>query len=162
MFTADEFLEVLSQMGISHVVGLPDSTIGDWFMAVDSVAQIQRIAVCREGEAWAIAAGLQIGGAYPLVLMQCTGLFESGDSLRNAIFDYDVPLFGVVGYRSYLNQAMLTGDTARTFTEPILTAWGLDYVLIDSHESKSKLAEHYRWCRNRERAGIVLVAEGGA
>ena len=56
----------------------------------------------REGEAWAIAAGLQLGGKRPLVMIQNTGLFESGDALRNVLFDLRLPLVAVIGYRSAL------------------------------------------------------------
>ncbi len=162
MYSAEEFTAQLDSMGITHVVGLPDSTIGEWWRTLAASDRIRLVPVCREGEAWAIAAGLHVGGARPVVLIQCTGLFESGDSLRNAIFDYGVPLFGIIGYRSYLAQSTLNGDTARTFTEPILNAWGLDYVLIDSDASKPRLAEHYQTCRDRQQPGIALIAEGRA
>ena len=48
-----------------------------------------------------MAGGLHLGGATPLVLIQCTGLFESGDSLRNIVHDWTLPIFSVIGYRSY-------------------------------------------------------------
>ncbi|HLJ11903.1 MAG TPA: hypothetical protein VKU82_11975, partial [Planctomycetaceae bacterium] len=89
-------------MRITHVIWLPDSTLGQWEEALSSAKDLELIRVCREGEAWAIAAGLFLGGAQPLVMIQCTGLFESGDSLRNAVHDYGIPLFAVIGYRSAL------------------------------------------------------------
>ena len=72
-----------------------------------------------------------MGGARPIVMVQCTGLFESGDALRNAVHDYRLPLFAFIGYRSYLSQTMLPNDSARTYTEPIVRAWQIDYRLID-------------------------------
>src|SRR3954453_12859293 len=107
MFSGSEVVELLEQMRISHVVALPDSTLGPWQEAIADAGRQQLVAVCREGEAWAIAAGVYLGGAAPLVMIQCTGLFESGDSLRNAIHDYKLPLFALIGYRSYLSQASL-------------------------------------------------------
>ena len=53
-----------------------------------------------------------------LVLIQCTGLFESGDALRNIVHDWKLPIFSMIGYRSYLNQSTLPGDTSLVFTEP--------------------------------------------
>lgn len=162
MFSAREFVDALRVMGITHVVGVPDSTLGEWFPAIRQSSQISLVSVCREGEAWGVAAGLFVGGASPVVLIQCTGLFESGDALRNAIHDYGLPLFGIIGYRSYLSQSSLPGDTARIFTEPILDAWRLDTVLIDSAETKPLLAAHYRACRDENKPGIALIAEGRA
>lgn len=162
MYTADEFVNQLISIGVSHVVSVPDSTLGEWYPAMQHAEDLSLIQVCREGEAWAVAAGLYVGGATPVVLIQCTGLFESGDALRNAIHDYGLPLFGIIGYRSYLNQTSLPGDTARIFTEPILDAWQLDTVLIDTPDQKSLLVDHYRACRSNNTAGIALIAEGRA
>ena len=99
-------------------------------------------------------------------MIQCTGLFESGDSLRNALFDYRLPLFAVIGYRSFLNQSTLPGDTCLTFTEPILEAWGMDWVLYDQAENTSEqleaIAAHCLRCREAGTPGVALVAEGRA
>lgn len=162
MFSADEFVAQLDSQSVTHVVSVPDSTLGEWYPALQASTSISLIQVCREGEAWAVAAGLHVGGAAPVVLIQCTGLFESGDALRNAIHDYGLPLFAIIGYRSYLNQSSLPGDTARIFTEPILSAWQLDTVLIDAPDKKHLLTDHYRDCRAEGRPGIALLAEGRA
>jgi sulfopyruvate decarboxylase TPP-binding subunit len=160
VFTGAEIVEILSQMQVSHVVALPDSTLGTWEDAIRASETSKLVRVCREGEAWAVAAGLYLGGCNPLVMIQCTGLFESGDSLRNAIHDYRLPLFAIIGYRSYLSQTMLPNDSARTYTEPIVRAWQVDYRLIDAPEKKPEILEHYRRCQAANRPGFALIAEG--
>jgi sulfopyruvate decarboxylase TPP-binding subunit len=158
MFTGDQVAHELLEMGITHVVWLPDSTLGQWEKALSSTAGLHLIRVCREGEAWAVAAGLQLGGASPLVMIQCTGLFESGDALRNAIHDYGLPLFAVIGYRSSLIPG--ANDSARTYTEPYLKSWDLDYKLIDEPGKLAELHLHYDACRRAGRPGVVLIGEG--
>jgi len=162
MFTGPQIVELISELGITHVVWVPDSTLGQWEEALAAAPNTQLVRVCREGETWAVAAGLHLGGARPLVIIQCTGLFESGDALRNAVHDYKLPLFAIVGYRSYLNQSTLPGDTCLVFTEPILDAWRLDYRLIDSPEKFSQIGEHYIACREAGQPGVALIAEGKA
>ena len=162
MFSGLQIVELFSELGITHVVTVPDSTFGPWEDDLKSAAGIEYIGVCREGEAWAVAAGLHLGAARPLVMIQCTGLFESGDSLRNALGDYQLPLFAVIGYRSYLNQQTLPGDTCLVFTEPILDAWGVDWTLYDRPDQLDELADQYRRCRDAGRAGVALLAEGRA
>jgi sulfopyruvate decarboxylase TPP-binding subunit len=158
MFTGPEIVNSLTSMGITHVVWLPDSVLGTWEAALETAPSCRLVRVCREGEAWAVAGGLMLGGARPLLLIQNTGLFESGDALRNVLFDLRLPLFAVIGYRSYLVEN--SPDTARRFTEPILRAWGIDYVLLDRPETLPRLAEHYQSCRAAGRPGAALVAEG--
>src|ERR1700722_12702968 len=108
-------------MQVSHVVALPDSTLGTWEDAIRASESSKLVRVCREGEAWAIAAGLYLGGRQPLVMIQTTGLFESGDALRNVLFDLHLPLYALIGYRSYLIPN--SPDSARKFAEPILKTW---------------------------------------
>ena len=49
----------------------------------------------------AIAAGLWVGGKRPVVLIQNTGMFESGDSIRGLALDVDFPLVMMIGYRGW-------------------------------------------------------------
>ncbi len=162
MYTGQEIVKLLIELDFTHVVYLPDSTLGQWESALEESPGLQLIRVCREGEAWAVAGGLYLGGARPVVVIQCTGLFESGDSLRNMVHDYQIPLYALVGYRSYLNESTLPGDTARKFTEPILDAWKLDYRLIDQQGDGAALLEHCRACREAGTPGVALIAEGKA
>lgn len=162
MFSSPSIPPLLATLGISHVITVPDSTIGQWEPAIEATPGVRLVRVCREGEAWLVAAGLFLGGASPLVLIQCTGLFESGDALRNAIHDWRLPLFSIIGYRSYLNQETLPGDTCLVFTEPILDAWQIDWKLVTGPAQLEEIPRHYRACRAAGRAGAILLAEGRA
>ena len=157
-YPAEQVADILIGLGITHVVWLPDSAIGLWECALDRPGTLELIRVCREGEAWAIAAGLYLGGRRPLVMIQNTGLFESGDAMRNVLFDLRLPLLAVVGYRSYLVPD--SADSARRFTEPILDAWGLAYLLIRHSDELPRMADHLRACRDAGQPGIVLLGEG--
>ena len=107
MFTGPQITKTLVELGVTHVVWLPDSTLGPWETAFAQEPSLSFVRVCREGEAWTVAAGLHLGGKRPLVIIQNTGLFESGDALRNVLFDLGLPLYAIIGYRSYL----LAGST---------------------------------------------------
>jgi sulfopyruvate decarboxylase TPP-binding subunit len=161
MFPGDRIASLLSDCGITHVVTLPDSTVGQWEGAIQQ-SGIGLIRVCREGEAWAVAAGLYLGGARPLVMIQCTGLFESGDALRNVLHDWKLPIPSLVGYRSFLNQDTLPGDTCLVFTEPILRAWEIDYQLITAPEQYETMATHLAGWREAPSPRCILLAEGKA
>ncbi len=162
MFSGEQIADCLEQIGITHVVTVPDSTIGQWQEAIEARGTTRLVRVCREGEAWEVAAGLELGGATPLVMIQCTGLFESGDALRNVVHDWKIPVFSIIGYRSYLNQDSLPGDTCLVFTEPVLDAWQIDYRLLTKPSELDMIADHYTACRTDSRAGAILVAEGKA
>jgi sulfopyruvate decarboxylase TPP-binding subunit len=157
LIPGQDVARTLVELGVTHVAWLPDSAMGPWETAIVA-SPIRLLRVCREGEAWALAAGLYLGGARPVVMIQNTGMFESGDALRNVLFDLRLPLYAIIGYRSYLVPD--TPDTAKRFTEPILAAWGIEPVLIGAPDELPKLADHYRACQKAGRAGIALLAEG--
>lgn len=158
MLTGTEAAAACVALGVTHVVWVPDSTLGTWEAALVASPSLRLVRVCREGEAWALAAGLYIGGRQPLVVMQSTGLFESGDALRNVLFDLALPLWAVIGYRNYLVAG--STDTARRYAEPILAAWGLEWLLIDSPGGAEHMVKHLQAARAAQRPGVVLLAEG--
>lgn len=150
----------LKAAGVTHVIWIPDSELGAWDKALGADPELRLIRPCREGEAMAIAAGLLLGGQRPVVMIQCTGLFEAGDALRNAIHDLKLPLFLVIGLRGYYaHQRGATADTCPLFAEPILRAWNIPYDLFGRQNSAADLAAAYTRARTEDRAGAVLVAE---
>jgi sulfopyruvate decarboxylase subunit alpha len=146
---------------VTHVVWVPDSALGRWDSALSSTSGLTLLRVCREGEAIGLAAGLHIGGARPLVMIQCTGLFEAGDALRNAVHDLRLPLFFLIGVRSwYAHQDRRTADTCPVFTEPILRAWNIPFTLLDPRRhTPDDLVAAYSAARASGRAGAALLAE---
>lgn len=162
MFSGQQVAAFLLDLDFTHVVTIPDSTIGAWGEAIEATPGLRVVRVCREGEAWGVAGGLHLGGAVPIVLIQCTGLFESDDALRNVLHDWKLPIPSLIGYRSYLDQSTLPGDTCLVFTEPVLQAWKLDVKLVTDPAQLPAMREHLLACRAAGRPGVALVAEGRA
>jgi sulfopyruvate decarboxylase subunit alpha len=100
---------------------------------------IDLVPVCREGETMAIAAGLWVGGKRPAVLIQNTGVMESGDSIRGLGLDVDQPLLMLIGYRGW-DRHGITRDSAARFIEHILHAWGINYYLIEVDEDAPRIS----------------------
>src|ERR1700682_5988314 len=98
MLTTRRLLESFKEMGITHVVGLPDNSTAALFHELADNPDIYLINVTREGEAFATAAGLWIGGQIPLILIQNTGLLESGDALRGTLTRMRIPVLMLVSY----------------------------------------------------------------
>ena len=98
--TPAPILEQLKKNDVTHVVWLPDSETNFMYQRMVAESSIDLVPVCREGESMAIAAGLWVGGKKPVVLIQNTGLFESGDSIRGLTLDIDFPLVLMIGYRA--------------------------------------------------------------
>jgi sulfopyruvate decarboxylase subunit alpha len=160
MASGSEIVGVLQRCGVTHVVWIPDSEIGPWDAALSAARSPKLIRPTREGEAIAIAGGLWLGGARPLVMIQCTGLFEAGDALRNIIHDLKVPLPLLIGLRGYhAHREGRSSDTCPVFTEPILQAWRLPYTLLERGYTVERLEQSLRQILDSGKAGAVVLAE---
>ena len=120
----------LKKNNITHVVWLPDSETNFMFHQLKADPEIDLVPVSREGETMAIAAGLWVGGKNPIVLIQNTGVMESGDSIRGLALDINQPLVMLIGYRGWSRHGV-TNDSAARFIEHILHAWSINYYLVE-------------------------------
>jgi len=162
--TRREVLDALIACGISHVVGLPDNTSGS--LMADKATPPQRIQVSREGEAFAVAAGLWIGGARPLVWVQNTGLLESGDALRGTAVRMGIPLPCLVSFRGNASlpeepvepaAGILTDptvDSIAVITEPTLAAWGIQWTRLRDATELTALIQR---CRRQTFPEVALI-----
>ena len=117
------------------------------------------VPVCREGESMAIAAGVWVGGQKPVVLIQNTGMFEAGDSIRGLGIDLEFPLVMMIGYRGWTRHG-ITKDSAARFTEPILHAYGINYYLIESNDDVGRISDAFQEAeRTRKPVACLLGAE---
>src|SRR5262249_10245343 len=144
MLDGPSVVPALRQEGVSHVVWIPDSELGTWEAALTGPGGLPLLRACREGEAIALAAGLLLGGRRPLVVVQCTGLLGAGDALANVVHALKLPLFLVVGLRSYYAHKEGKGvDPCPVFAEPFLRAWQIPYVFLDRRHGAAELAAAY-------------------
>jgi phosphonopyruvate decarboxylase len=160
MFEGREMAKALTECGVTHVIWIPDSVLGQWDEALSSGSGFELIRVCREGEAFAMAAGLLLGGKTPIIFIQCTGMFEAGDSLRNTIYDLGMPVFFAVGLRNYYKHRDGTSrDSAPRFAESILDAWNIPYRILDDSATVEDFKTAYLASKEENRAGAVFLAE---
>lgn len=135
MITATDIVSALETAGFTHLVWIPDSHLGTWESALWA-SRLAPIRVCREGEAVGVAIGLLLGGAQPLVAIQCTGFFEAGDAVRNAVHDLKLPLKLIIGVRSARAAANgKSSDNCPHFAERLVSAWELPHTSFDPAEA---------------------------
>ena len=146
----------LKKNDISHVVWLPDSETNFMYQLLTNEPTLDLVPVCREGETMAIAAGLWVGGKRPIVLIQNTGIFEAGDSIRGLGLDVNQPLVMLVGYRGWSRHG-LTKDSAARFIEHILHAWGITYYLIETDDDADRISLAIEEADRTQKPVAVLV-----
>ncbi len=167
-------VEELKKCGVTHVVGLPDNSSAALFSLLARDSQIRLIKVTREGEAFAVASGLWIGGVTPVVLIQNTGFLESGDSFRGTALRMRIPLLCLITYRGHgLSGERPAGaspdqwevdwlsrpdlDSVALVTEPTLRAWGLPFDFLHDDADMSRISSAFDRARLESRPVALLV-----
>ncbi|HXF68032.1 MAG TPA: hypothetical protein VNK67_15215 [Burkholderiales bacterium] len=156
--TPQVVLAELKKNAVTHVVWLPDSETNWLFTLMKAEPGLRLVGVTREGLAFSTAAGLWAGGGKPVVMIQNTGLMESGDSLRGWILGLGVPLVILVGYRGYVRGAK-GADTAAHYTEPFLEAFGVSHHLVESDADAPRITAAFEEAERAHRPVAVLVAD---
>lgn len=141
------------------MVGLPDNGSRALYELLRRDPQIRVVSVCREGEAYAVASGLYVGGAHPCVLIQNTGFLESGDGFRGTAHNMAIPLVSLIGYRgrASLSPSVARVDTAASFLEPTLKAWGMPYHTLAADQDLPCLDLAFRQAEEGSRPVAVLI-----
>jgi sulfopyruvate decarboxylase subunit alpha len=151
-------LSELKKNGVSHVVWLPDSETNWLFVLMKAEPSLTLVGVTREGLAFSTAAGVWAGGKTPVILIQNTGLMESGDSLRGWALGIIVPVVMMVGYRGWTRHGVNT-DTAATYTERFLNAFGINYYLVEGDSDAPRISVAFEEAKKTKRPVAVLVAD---
>jgi sulfopyruvate decarboxylase TPP-binding subunit len=148
----------LKKNGVTHVCWLPDSETNWLYLLMQAEPSLRLIAVSREGQAFSTAAGLAFGGKTPVILIQNTGLMESGDSLRGWGLGMNTPVVLMVGYRGWTRHG-ITRDTAATYTERFLNAFGIKYYLVENDADADRISVAFEEARSTKRPVAVLVGD---
>lgn len=160
--SASATLAALKRLGFTHVLSIPDSESRLLHAAVDADPDLSLIVPQREGESVAIAAGLWVGGAKPLLLIQNTGVMEAGDALRGCGVGPRIPLRMMVGWRGYpgATAGRLPIDSAYVYTEPILAAWRIPTFRLTGDDDLTVLGEMDETAARTSSPAAVLVTHG--
>ena len=151
-------LQEMKKNGVTHVVWLPDSETNWLYLLMKAEPSLTLVGVNREGLAFSAASGIAAGGKTPLILIQNTGLMESGDSLRGWTLGMNVPVVLMVGYRGWTRHGVNT-DTAATYTERFLNAFGIQYYLVEDGSDAGRISIAFDEAKKTRRPVAVLVAD---
>jgi sulfopyruvate decarboxylase TPP-binding subunit len=154
----ETLVEEFKKNRVTHVVTIPDSETNYLYELMRKQPWLDIVPAAREGETFAIALGLMVGGKVPVVLIQNTGMMESGDSIRGMALDSGFPLVMVVGYRGWTRHGVVT-DSAARYTEPFLNAFRINYYLVEQDIDAPRISLAFEEARAAKRPVAVLVGD---
>lgn len=156
--TPETVLAEMKKNGVTHVVWLPDSETNWLYLLMKQEPSLTLVGVNREGLAFPAASGLYAGGKKPLILIQNTGMMESGDSLRGWALGMSVPVVLMIGYRGWTRHGV-NSDTAATYIERFLNAFNVQYYLVEGDADAGRISTAFEEAQKTKRPVAVLVAD---
>ena len=152
---------VMAQMKankVTDIVWLPDSETNWLYLLMKADPDLRLIGVTREGHGCSIAAGLYAGGRKPMMLIQNTGMLESGDSIRGWLMGLNVPIVLMVGYRGYTRHGVIT-DTVAHYTERFLMAFDIPFYLVENDGDADRISIAFEQAEKTKKPVVVLVGD---
>lgn len=158
ILSPETLVEEFKKNGVTHIITIPDSETNYLYELMKEQPWLDIVPAAREGETFAIALGLIIGGKVPVCLIQNTGMLESGDSIRGMAIDSGFPLVFVVGYRGWTRHGAISDSVAR-YTEPFLNAMRINYYLLEQDVDGERISLAFQEARATKRPVAVLVGD---
>lgn len=152
-------VQALTEANITHVVTVPDTHQRSVLEALDHQHEIRLMRAATEDDVLGICAGLWIGGARPVALIQQLGLFAAANALRGITYDLRMPLSILAGmYGREVDLAV--EDSPKSSVRlclPLLSSLGLPALLVERHIEASVLAEWFSAPFTATETRIVLL-----
>ncbi|MEQ9504278.1 MAG: thiamine pyrophosphate-binding protein [Deltaproteobacteria bacterium] len=156
--TPEKVVRKIVDAGVTHIPYLPGTERDTIHNLLTAAPELSLVPVCREGETMAIATGLIIGGKKPMVMIQNTGMFESGDSIRGFTYYARLPLVMMIGYRGWVLDGQAR-DSAGIYTQPILDAWRATSIPLITDEDLDRIPEAYTIAEETGRPVALLLPD---
>jgi sulfopyruvate decarboxylase TPP-binding subunit len=154
----ETLIEEFRKNGVTHIVTIPDSETNYLYELMKEQPWLDIVPTSREGETFAIALGLNVGGKVPVCVIQNTGMMESGDSIRGMAIDAAFPLVMLIGYRGWNRRGVIT-DSAARYTETFLNAMGINYYLVEHDDDAPRISVAFEESKKNNRPVAVLVGD---
>jgi len=123
----------IRSLGITHIVTVPDTHQKTLLARLFEDPEIRVVTLSTEDDAIGVTAGLYMGGAVPMMIIQQLGVFASINSLRGIALDMNVPTLIMAGLfgRDVSKSTAENRSRSVRLVEPLLDSLEVPHYAID-------------------------------
>ena len=146
-------------LGVTHILSVPDTHQKTLLALLMADPELPTITLSTEDEALCANAGLWIGGAEPLVVIQNVGLFAAMNALRGVAMDMNVPTCMLVGQyaRDVTRPVEEDPVSGVRLIEPVLKTLGVTFYRLDHEADVPLLRKAFEESRRERKPVVVLI-----
>lgn len=157
---AAEALAALEAERFTCYTGVACSLLAPLIARLSATQPPRYLPAVREDAAVGVAAGAYLGGGWPCVLMQNSGLGYCLNALTSLNLIYDIPTLLLIGYRGYQGhdapEHLVMGRTC----EALLQTIGIPAHVPDRGQVAEAIQTASRWMRQHRTPAAVLIKPG--
>lgn len=154
---ADAAVAALAAESFTFFTGVADSLVGPLIARLSAGPAPRYWPAVREDTAIGLAAGAYLGGGWPCVLMQNSGLGYCLNALTSLNLIYQIPTLLIVGYRGYQGHDAPEHFVMGRTCEALLTTIGVPVLVPAPGALPAAIQESSRWMRAHRTPAAVLV-----
>ncbi len=150
-----EFIERLALEGYSHFCVVPCSFAKDVINEVINSTSIEYIASASEAVACSIAAGLKIGGAKPIVIVQSSGVTNMGSCITSLLKPYNITFPILTSWRTYKEgDSEIQHKYLASKLPNLIEAYGYEHTILDVDNLDTAISQ-IELCNNTNTMCII-------
>ena len=149
--------EIIKYSGINIILSVPCILLKGLLNLINEKNEMIHIPLTREEEGIGIAAGAYLGGGFPIILMQNSGIGNSVNAIKSLLGLYEIPIIFLISHRGGKDEEIIAQMPMGDITEKLLKLIGIKTWSIKSSKEISKFEKAIAYCkRSRHSVGILL------
>ncbi|MFW9821995.1 MAG: sulfopyruvate decarboxylase subunit alpha [Candidatus Thorarchaeota archaeon] len=126
--------EAIMNSRINLILSLPCIMLKGLLEIIDEKNEIIHIPVTREEEGVGIAAGAYLGGKFPAILMQNSGLGNSVNAIESLLHLFKIPIVFIMSHRGTEGEKITAQIPMGKLTPKLLDILDIETFIIKSKE----------------------------
>jgi sulfopyruvate decarboxylase subunit alpha len=147
----------LTKSGVTFAASLPDDWVAPLIRRLAADPAVKHVPVGREAEAIAICTGAFLAGVRSVAVMGTTGLHSCVGEMMTINLRHGIPVLIVCSMRGSPEDHQVYQEQQGRRTIPMLQAYGLPYVVLETPEDTSRIPDIYQHCRLQKRPYLLFL-----
>jgi sulfopyruvate decarboxylase subunit alpha len=155
---AQAIYAVLREERIAPCVVVPCKTLVELLTLLEHDSDRALIYPTREEEGLGICAGAYLAGAFPMMVVQNSGLGNMINAYCSLNRFFDVPVLLLISHRGSTNEPVAAQRPMGEISKPLLDLLGIENRLLDRPDQIAVAVDQIRAYRRERRSRALLLA----
>ena len=140
MNISKKIISNLKKSGVNFYLSVPCKLLANMIDILEQDDEIYYSSVPREEEGMGICAGAYLGGKFPCIMMQNTGIGNSVNAIVSLIQLYQLPIIFLISYRGTPGEKVGAQGSMAKVTEDILNTLRIPILQCSSERDLDKIS----------------------